>query len=98
MLGGGGLRRAGVREALAERMRGEIARQSAELERVRAALAVLQRMVFGRSSEKSRPDPQAGGGDAGDGGQPAGRGAGTGRKRGRLPGAEPSLGGGAAAG
>ena len=64
------------------RLRGENAALAAELEELRAGLAVLRRMVFGRSSEKSRPDPPAGGGDAGDGGQPAGRGAGTGKKRG----------------
>ena len=45
-----------LREALAGRD-AEIARQSAELERVSAALAVLQRMVFGDSSERSRPEP-----------------------------------------
>src|ERR1035441_4263453 len=49
---------AGLREALAGRD-AEIARQSAELERVSAALAVLQRMVFGDSSERSRPEPPA---------------------------------------
>ena len=40
---------------------------TAELDRVRADLAVLQRMLFGRSSERSRPEPaagDAGGGDA----------------------------------
>jgi len=64
------------------RLRGENAALAAELEELRAGLAVLQRMVFGQSSEKSRPDPPTGGGDAGDGGQPAERGAGTGKKRG----------------
>ena len=61
------------------RLRAENAGQAAELERLRADLAVLQRMVFGRSSERSRPEPP---GDAGDaaGGQDAGTG--TGRKRG----------------
>ena len=47
-----------LREALAGRD-AEIARQSAELERVSAALAVLQRMLFGDSSERSRPEPPA---------------------------------------
>ena len=37
------------------RLRAENAGQAAELERLRADLAVLQRMVFGRSSERSRP-------------------------------------------
>jgi transposase len=36
------------------------AEQAAELERVRADLAVLQRMVFGRSSERARAEPSAG--------------------------------------
>ena len=75
-----------LREALAGRD-AEIARQSAELERVSAALAVLQRMVFGDSSERSRPEPATAPGD--EGGEPgpaaravmrAGRG---GRGRGR---------------
>jgi hypothetical protein len=47
-----------LREALAGRD-AEIERQSAELERVSAALAVLQRMVFGDSSERSRPEAPA---------------------------------------
>jgi transposase len=51
-----------------ERLREENARQSAELERVSAALAVLQRMVFGDSSERSRPAPPA---PQGEGGEPA---------------------------
>ena len=38
-----------------ERLREEAAQRDAELEQVKAALAVLQRMVFGRSSEQSRP-------------------------------------------
>jgi transposase len=69
---------------LAERQRAEIAElrelnarllardaeREAELGEARAALAVLQRMLFGRSSEKSRPGPPSGGddGSAGDGG------------------------------
>jgi transposase len=53
-----------------------------ELKRLRADLAVLQRMVFGRSSERSRPEPGAGGGDAGGGEQGRDRGSGAGRKRG----------------
>ena len=46
----------------------------ADLERTRADLAVLQRMLFGRKSEKGRPVPPGGGGggdSAGDG-EPAG--------------------------
>ena len=69
--------------ALAERQRAEIAElrelnarlaerdaeREAELEEARAALAVLQRIVFGRSSEKSQPGPSGGDkGSAGDGG------------------------------
>src|SRR6266581_1204619 len=40
-----------------ERLRAENAEQAAELGRLAADLAVLQRMVFGRSSERSRPEP-----------------------------------------
>ena len=52
------------------RLGAENAEQAAELERLRADLAVLQRLVFGRSSERSRPEPPArddaaGGGDPG---------------------------------
>jgi transposase len=74
------------------RLRAENAAQAAELERVRADLAVLQRMVFGRSSERVRPEPPADGGGAGpaaggrgDGG-PRGPGARAGRRDySRLP-------------
>jgi transposase len=75
---------------LAERQRAEIAElrelnarlverdaeREAELEEARAALAVLQRMLFGRSSEKRPGPPAAGdGGDrAGDGGRAGDRG------------------------
>jgi hypothetical protein len=61
------------------RLRAEGAEQAAELERVRADLAVLQRMVFGRSSERARPEPSADGGDAGQGRDL--RGSGTGGKK-----------------
>ena len=44
------------------RLRAEGAEQAAELERVRADLAVRQRMGFGRSSERARPEPSADGG------------------------------------
>ena len=71
-----------LREALAGRD-AEIARQSAELERVSAALAVLQRMVFGDSSERSRPEPPASGG----GGERAPGGMGSNKGRPRGPGA-----------
>ncbi len=73
-----------LREALAGRD-AEIARQSAELERVSAALAVLQRMVFGDSSERSRPEPPAPGGEGG--GEPAPGGTGGSKGRPRGPGA-----------
>ena len=66
------------------RLRAEGADQAAELERVRADLAVVQPMVFGRSSERARPEPSADGGDAGQGRDL--RGSGTGRKK-RGPGA-----------
>jgi len=52
------------------RLRERDVQRDAELEQARAALAVLQRMVFGRSSERSRPDA-ADRGSGGDG-QPAG--------------------------
>ncbi len=58
------------------------AERDAELEKLRADFAVLQRMLFGRSSERSRPEPPAGGDAAGDGGQGRGRGSGAGKKRG----------------
>ena len=51
------------------RLREENAAQAAELEELRAALAVLQRMVFGRSSEKSPAGADAGG--TGGGSPPA---------------------------
>ncbi len=60
--------------------------QAAELESLRADLAVLQRMVFGRSSERSGPQPDPGADDAGrgeehrDGGQRRGPGARAGRR------------------
>src|SRR4249920_107065 len=55
-------------------------------ERLRADLAVLQRMLFGRSSERARPEPApaGGGGDAGpDGAQRKGRPRGPGARAGR---------------
>ena len=48
----------GLREQVA-RLRERDAERDAELEELRADLAVLQRMLFGRSSEKSRPEPPA---------------------------------------
>ena len=44
-----------------ERLRERDVQREAELERVSAELAVLQRLVFGRSSERARPQPAAGG-------------------------------------
>lgn len=49
------------------RLRARDAERDAELERLRADLAVLQRMLFGRSSEKARPGPP-GGDSSGEGG------------------------------
>ena len=78
-----------------ERLREENARlrerdvqREAELERMSAGLAVLQRLVFGRSSEQGRPEAardQDGGGDAGrntgkGGGSRRGPGARAGRR------------------
>jgi transposase len=58
------------------------AERDAELDRVRAELAVLQRMLFGRSSERSRAG-QSGRDDAGGDGEPGqGRAGGKGGKRG----------------
>ncbi len=62
-------------------LRERAAERECELKRLRADLAVLQRMVFGRSSERSRREPPADDG-AGGGGQGRDRGRGTGRKRG----------------
>src|SRR5690349_23857123 len=62
------------------RLRAQNAAQAAELEELRAGLAVLQRMVFGRSSEKSPAGADAG--DAGGGDVGRDRGDGAGRKRG----------------
>jgi hypothetical protein len=58
----------GLREQVARLLERDAVRD-AELEELRAGLAVLQRMLFGRSSEKSSPEPPAGGGgDDGDAG------------------------------
>ncbi|MGL4551388.1 MAG: IS66 family transposase [Gemmataceae bacterium] len=65
--------------------------QAVELERLRADLAVLQRMLFGRSSERSRPDPSDtdADADAGDGEAVGGAGeqGGGGSGKTRRPGA-----------
>ncbi len=60
------------------------AERDAELEKLRADFAVLQRMLFGRSSEKSRPSPPAGGDGnaAGGGGRDRERRGAAGKKRG----------------
>ncbi|WP_239395013.1 hypothetical protein [Frankia sp. CiP3] len=52
-------------------LREQQAQQAAELERLRADLAVLQRLLFGRSSERSCPE--ASGGEAADGAVVTGR-------------------------
>jgi transposase len=73
------------------RLRAELARRDAELERVTAELAMLQRLVFGRSSERARPGAAArdegggrdmgrGRGGDGEGGRPRGPGARAGRR------------------
>jgi transposase len=72
------------------RLREELASRDAELVRAAAELAVLQRMVFGRSSERARPGAEAGSkdgegagrerGTAGQGGRPRGPGARAGRR------------------
>jgi len=63
-----------------ERLREELARRDAELEQVNAALAVGQRMVFGRSAE--RTGPQVGGGTGDEAG--TGEDGGPVRRRGRA--------------
>jgi hypothetical protein len=70
-----------LREQVA-RLAARDAERDAELEKLRADFAVLQRMLFGRSSEKSRPEPPGGGDAAGEGGRGGERGSGTGKKRG----------------
>jgi transposase len=62
-----------LRAALAQVLARD-AERDAELEKLRADFTVLQRLLFGRSSEKSRPEPAADGAGAGDGGQDRGRG------------------------
>jgi transposase len=61
------------------------AQREAEIEGLRADLAVLQRMVFGRSSEQSRPEPSGdgGSGQGGSGSRGAGRRRGPGARAGR---------------
>ncbi len=77
-----------LREQVA-RLAARDAERDAELEKLRADFAVLQRMLFGRSSEKSRPGPPAGGdgmplaaGGTGNGGAARERSAARGRGRG----------------
>jgi len=70
--------------ALLREQNAQLAERSAEFERMRADLAVLQRMLFGRSSERARPGPPGGADDdspGDDGGGRPGGGAG-GVKRG----------------
>ena len=66
-------------------LRAQNAQQAGELEGLRADLAVLQRMLFGRSSERSGPQPP-GRDEAGGDGEP-GRDHGNGRGVKRGPGA-----------
>jgi len=59
-------------------LRDLVAERDAEVESLRAGLAVLQRMVFGKSSEKARPEPAG----SGDGDPPAAGGEpGNGKKK-----------------
>lgn len=62
---------AALREQVA-RLAARDAERDAEVEQLRADLAVLQRLVFGRSSEKNRPEPPAGGGAPAGSGEPPG--------------------------
>jgi transposase len=68
-------------------LRAQNTQQAGELERLRADVAVLQRMLFGRSSERSRPESSGGDGDGGgeavdDGEQQDRDSGGKGKKRG----------------
>jgi transposase len=66
--------RLGEQIALQQREIGELRERAAELDKLQADLAVLQRLLFGRSSEKNRPGPSAGdGGGSGGDGRPAGK-------------------------
>ena len=76
---------AGLRAELA-RLLARDAERDAGMEKLRADFAVLQRMLFGRSSEKSRPAPAAGDDDSA-GGEADGRGSGDGKGVKRGPGA-----------
>jgi transposase len=64
-----------------QRLRERDGQRQAEFERVSADLAVLQRLLFGRSSERARADAEGGDG-AGGAGVDAGERAGGGGKRG----------------
>jgi transposase len=68
------------------RLRAQNAEQAVELEKLRADLAVLQRMLFGRSSERAGPAADRGGGEPGRGGEGRGGAGGSGEKE-RGPGA-----------
>jgi transposase len=70
-----------LRAALAEVLARD-AERDAELEKLRADVAVLQRMLFGRSSEKSRPEPPGRDDAAGSGDAGRERGSGTNVRRG----------------
>ena len=59
------------REEIAQ-LREELAVRDRELERVTAELAVLKRMLFGRSSERARPGTAGGDGSGGGGRKPVG--------------------------
>ena len=58
------------------------AERESEREELLAQLAVLQKIVFGRSSEKSRPEPGDPGGEPAAGGPPGGAGGKKSVKRG----------------
>ena len=73
-----------LRAALAETLARD-AERDAELEKLRAEFTVLQRMLFGRSSEKSRLEPPCR--EDADGNGDAGRDRGSGRNVRRGPGA-----------
>lgn len=63
------------------RLRAQNAQQAGELESLRADLVVFQRMLFGRSSQRSGPVRDSGDGEGGSGGQRRGDAGGSGKKR-----------------
>jgi transposase len=72
-----------ARDAALERAAGELAGAVEKIQELSAQLAVLQRMVFGRSSERQRPGKGAADGSGGSAGNGPGQ-AGRGKQHGRA--------------